>query len=225
MKTFTSKLLYVCVALLLCGCERSYLRESFVLTYKTIDGLGNVEIQKDAHNGLYVLLPQTIYASSSSYYVNDIIGERYEELSGKYGDVNFNRWVYEAQIRADSWAFPFYTFTVVSDADFDEEHPAGAPLDDVVDIKYYTYRLYIENGYRHTDERAWTSNDYSGDWVVKRLSDLAPEDAVFMDPTEPIGLSFVSTPTLNRQHHMTVTVWLETCQPYTFEFDMDFVAM
>lgn len=201
--------------------------ESFVRRYWIIDKQ-DTAIVETSKSFVLIKLPHRVYARPTPFRGDNLMEqelqvERFDELSKRYGDINFNRWVSsEDSWLGTSWAFPFAVFEVVSNLDFDEQHPAGTPLNDVMTIRYYTYKLYIENGYKHTDERAIASNDYSGDWVTKPLSEFVPEDAIFMAPDYAFELYFVTTPTNEQHHHLTLTVGLEGEDPYTVEFDMDF---
>ena len=232
----------ICGCLLAGGCtvvgdllwrDNVYFK-SFIYRYDDIDYSKQPQVQKASWKTVRVELPSTIYARQNVWGYEDVEWQeshtKHQELSQRNGDVNFDTWAYDSDdafvdicLCHTVWNTdnPFSAITIVSDADFDDEHPAGTPLDDLVDIKYYTYRLYIENGYKHTDERAMTSNDYSGDWVTKRLSDWTLEDFMFMD-TELFLLTVTTNPTIEQQHHLTVTIDIDGKDPYTFEFDLDF---
>lgn len=213
--------IFIFIMILFCGCDIHWnesFSKSFIMDYFVIDCDGTHEVFIYDDSAAIVKLPLELYAHCS--YGNTLV-ERHSELSIRYKDNGFNRWVSEGDTKS-SWALPFEVLTVTSSVDFDEHHLAGTPLNDLMTIKYYTYRLYIENGYKHTDERAKTSNDYSGDWVTKPLSEFVPEDAIFMAPEYAFELYFVATPTNEQHHHLTLTVGLEGEDPYTVEFDMDF---
>ncbi len=155
--------------------------------------------------------------------------ERHQELSLRYGDIGFNTWTAVDHPFIVTWAFPFEVFDVVSNADYDAAHPAGVSLNDIVEITYTTHKPFIENGYKHMIEvdgvmqldKDRAINDYGGDKVTKKLSELQPEDAIFME-ADSFSLSFVDQPTAAQNHTFTVTVEFENGEPYTFSFDMDF---
>ena len=104
-------------------------------------------------------------------------------------------------------------------------------MNDIVEITYITHKPFIENGYKHMSEvdgvmqfdRDRATNDYSGDKVTKKLSELQSEDAIFME-ADSFLLSFVDLPTSAQSHTFTVTVEFEHSEPYSFSFDMDFTS-
>ena len=172
------------------------------------------------------MLPTDMYAQCLQYEPTrekeKVWKERHQELSLQYGDIGFDTWTAVDYPSIGSWAFPFEVFDVISNADYDAGHPAGVSLNDIVEITYITHKPFIENGYKHTDASRPT-NDYSGDKVTKRLSELQPEDAIFME-ADSFLLSFVDLPTSAQSHTFTVTIEFENSEPYSFSFDMDFTS-
>lgn len=250
------RLLYICafwVCALLSGCDivigellfpYDLYYKSFVLEYVDVDFVAEptVRVENDC---AWLLIPSTLYArqnvegKDSAYALSQ--DEKHKALCVKNGDVNFDRklrssdgesgpgWLPEATVWNTD--YPFSDITIVSDAGFDDLHPSGTPLDDIINIKYYTYRFYIENGYKHTDpERMYVSNDYSGDCVTKLLSEWGAEDFLFVQATNHpvygggLAFSFTSKPTIEQQHHMMGIISIEGNAPFVFEFDMDFGA-
>lgn len=68
-----------------------------------------------------------------------------KELAEFYGDTSYNR---ENLPFANSpLAYPIDKITICCDKDFDTEHPAGKPLDDVVKLEFETFYEYVKNGY------------------------------------------------------------------------------
>lgn len=79
--------------------------------------------------------------------------EKAEYFSELYGDTH-----YTGQI--SGWlhpviAYPIDKMTISCDADFDAEHPAGTPLDDIVNLEYSTYYKFINSGYKLTFDNLW----------------------------------------------------------------------
>ena len=200
-------------------------RETYVAAYCKIFHPNEAEICLNG-SSVQVEIPTYIYARRSgalwepSNKEDDAMVEAYGELSKVYGDSGFNTWCAVDEPSLTSWAFPFEVFDVVSNADYDAAHPAGMSLNDIVEITYTTHKYFIENGYKHTDASRAT-NDYSGDKVTKKLSELQSEDAIFME-ADSFSLRFVEQPTAAQSHTFTVTVEFEHGEPYSFSFDMDF---
>lgn len=215
------RVIVVCITMLLCGCDLVHWNETYLQSYTwaycVIDDKSEAEVVIGGDK-IFFSLPLEKYA------IRDESSGAYDELSRLYGDDNFNTWSYWLVFgpKSNSWAFPFSTFEIVGVADFDDHHPAGALLNDVVEITYTTHKFFIENGYQHTD-KGRASDDYSGNQVTKKLSELLPDDAIFMEP-ESFVLSFSSQPTIAQQNRFSLKVCLEGEEPYIVEFDMDFGA-
>lgn len=136
-------------------------------------------------------------------------GDVYKTFSGKnnkdydkslffsqmYGDTSYNSTVHERQHPA--LAYPIEKMTIKCDKDFDAEHPAGEPLDDIVNLKYTTYHKFIESEYKITfDNPRW--NDPEEEVL------LLPFNSVNADVTKLVGanlahysignIKFVSVP-------------------------------
>lgn len=239
------KLYIPILALCLCimyGCylgpwtEIYWFYESFIVAYVNVDYSEDVEVSRIPLQSrcVSVIIPTEIHA----HYVFDGFSERWKqdnpdwelwherhrELSRKNGDVGFDRevdvtnYVHNPKVwNTDNLISTMY---VVSNADYDDVHLAGVSMNDIVEITYSTHKPFIENGYKHTDANR-SVNDYSGDWVTKRLSELQPEDSIFMEAGY-FSLRFVEQPTAAQSHTFTVTIEFEHGEPYSFSFDMDF---
>lgn len=70
-------------------------------------------------------------------------------LSELNGDTSFNRRTLPWADRA--FAYPFDDITMSCDKDFDSAHPAGEPLDDIVNITIVRYWDYVQNGYQYPE--------------------------------------------------------------------------
>ena len=217
-------LLFCCSILtLLLSCDVGVYRESLIHCYLEIDPSGEAISYKEA-SSVKVVLPTSMYAQCLQYEPTReeerVWKEKHQELSLQYSDIGFNAWTALDYPFIGCWAFPFKAFDVVSNADYDDVHLAGVSLNDIVEITYTTHKYFIETGYKHTDANR-SVNDYSGDWVTKRLSELQPEDSIFMEAGY-FSLRFVEQPTAAQSHTFTVTVEFEHGEPYSFSFDMDF---
>ncbi len=116
------------------------------------------------------------------------------------------------------------SITIQSDNDFDDQHPAGTPLDDVVRFISVSLQKFIDSNYKLTydwenetpanfgkeekmaDFKNWEeSENYHP--VDIRLSEMTLSNATTLMPIEFFGyLIFESTPTLLKTHRITVTV-------------------
>ena len=108
------------------------------------------------------LVPDEIEVKYTDYELYfDVVfsGDEYSTCDGKdtedykkakyfidlYGDTSFNGAV--LPFMSTSIAYPIDKITIECDKDFDAEHPAGDPLDDIVMLYYSSYYRFIKSGY------------------------------------------------------------------------------
>lgn len=183
----------VALCTLLVGCKLTadiifgdyqtwWVREYVVLNYDQPDvSLENGDIVTGGAEGFRILPFVRIYAfRHTEQPLSDeerLETERHIELSKQHGDTNFRGWVDRSNIDGFTrcWAYPL-EIDVVSDVDYDKEHPAGTSLADVLYIKYHHYRDYIANGYKK--DGGWSLDaDYQvGVKEMKLISELTKED-------------------------------------------------
>lgn len=101
------------------------------------------------------------YGKGNQYVTRDTFW-KYAE---RYGDLDYNKEV-ATPFDNIALAFPFVRATLVSDTGFDEDHPAGTSLGDIVRIYWSSPYEYIRSGY----------NDGIGIWKNKLLSELKEND-------------------------------------------------
>ena len=81
--------------------------------------------------------------------------EKAVALSNMYGD---NGWTgVVGPGLQPALAYPIDKITIYSNKDFDAEHPAGEPLDDIVRLGFNSFYPFIANGYKYfpTSEEWW----------------------------------------------------------------------
>lgn len=81
--------------------------------------------------------------------------EKFREIAERNGDVSYNR-KETIDDFASRWAYADNFSTVrlsCRNADWDERHPAGEPLNDLATIRYTTYAPYIRSGYTQLPPR------------------------------------------------------------------------
>ncbi len=232
------------VPFLLSGCtlllgEGDVFFSSYVLEYHDIDYQGEAVL----HNSIgrvAIDLPRKLYARQNVWQSDAPeqveLHTKHQELSHRNGDVGFDTWEWG---ESDSYPHVYVwntdnlitSITVVSDADFDPDHPAGVNLGDIIEIAYTTHKPFIDNGYKHPDN-SMASNDYSGYKRKELLVDFTSEDSLFTDSKHfyvadfdyqrcAFELQFTEFPTQSTRHTLTVTFNFER-GPYTIEFDMNF---
>lgn len=80
----------------------------------------------------------------------------FDSIANRHHDTNYNRTYVTADapsLRFSSDAYPranisdIISLTVTCDTMWDDQHPAGEPLNDIVELTTYSYRQYINSGY------------------------------------------------------------------------------
>lgn len=147
--------------------------------------------------------------------------ENFKELSNHYGDNTYNRKVMDFRYHDErALADQYAGIKIVSDADFDENHPAGSSLADIIMCLYGTYWPYIQSNYLDTPDN---SHAKSVD-VLKRINELTVEDLTLIRTTDKFYfyLYFLNTPTLATQHNFTITMTTVEGEEYEYIVPVDF---
>lgn len=128
--------------------------------------------------------------------------QEFERLAIRNGDVGYNRWL-------EFWEYPsafadnFTSMHITSDADWDEEHPAGKPLDDL-------FRVSV---------RSWKQRDEYGAPLLcrERMDRIGPEhlQMIPFNPKNPwdgrknlrpIEIEPLAEPASEQHHRLTLTM-------------------
>lgn len=151
----------VCALLLLAGCGMHmtfpwsyHCPDAYIAIYYKSDMFLPSLQPRNQHELLLRWNPEQEYAYDSEG--EDL--EIYKRLCEKNGDISYGKRVlkpeheYPGVPQRQSYYHNILSIEVVSDRDYDSEHPAGASLGDIV--KYYanSFEDFIENGYQHTSE-------------------------------------------------------------------------
>ena len=176
--------------------------------------------------------------------------DRYDELCRKHNDLNYNGYysIYKS-LDIESVTFndcDFTEITVTSDRDFDERHPAGTPLSDVVRFMSWSPYRYILSGYssycQYDKSDVSEAFDrlmsiYRGDRMSKNASkgtcypidklvkDLAAEDLVLLGYNSPglLGLwYFEQSPSTEGEYVITVSITTDDGRTLTDSVTMTF---
>jgi hypothetical protein len=118
----------------------------------------------------------------------------------------------------DSFKGDILSIDVISNADFDEQHPALSPLNDIIQLQSISPYPYIISGYKATynwgyDEptrygrlfRCGLEDNPCYHPIDKKLSEITPSDLILVGPA---FLIFEKHPTLAQAHDLTVTIRL-----------------
>lgn len=126
------------------------------------------------------------------------------EIAKRNGDACYNHTVWKRtpddDYRPSCFAEQFNAIHVTSDAVWDDAHPAGIPLDDILWFEGRSVAPYVHSGY--TADPMYTE-------IGKRLSEVTKDDLQMLVIQEEHGFPepriwFMTTPTHARKHVLTV---------------------
>lgn len=100
------------------------------------------EIAVDNKNGTLCLK-----VSGEEYNTLHEVPKKALELANLYNDNSCKIGVHPGETPA--LAYPIEKLSICCDTDFDAEHSAGEPLDDIAQLGYCSFYPFIENGYKH----------------------------------------------------------------------------
>jgi hypothetical protein len=187
---------------------------------------------KLTRNNTSSIIVLNVNGSGILCYWNDT-GEKkviYETLCEKYGDTSFNRTVklYTSNpFRPTAQAYSFVSINIVSNTDYDESHLAGTSLNDLVMINYKTFKPFIDSGYNGYEGL----NDYQqySTAVQKTVSEIETNDLMLLNAMKSslndysiAFLAFEETPTLSKEHLITVTCTDDRGQVFSDSIQMTF---
>ena len=221
-------LLSISAMLLSTGCDVSKTRlfKSYITEYSynknielKITNKGNIAIYRK-----YTSEDDHIKTASYSFKSKGEEKKRYDELCKIHNDLSYNK--KRSYIVVPIWgicsAIDFKEIDVVSNKDFDAEHPAGTSLKDIVRFVSVSPKKFIDSGYKETFN--WEKNEpnfFAKDSMIPTM--FQPEswnyfpingllkdigtDEMQMLPEDTHGiLSFDKEPTAEKEHTLTVTI-------------------
>jgi hypothetical protein len=179
---------------------------------------------------LGLFISRNLVASIIDFALGQGSAERYAELREEFGDFNPNFCsVYSPPPSYIGTMSPMYeasgrycyryvlcekicALTVTSSADWDAEHPAGASLNDLFDIDFYSVYPYIKRG-------------FTGEVLnhqQKPMRELAEDDLWLCAANCEIRLLSASLPTTSGTHTIFVTLTLDTGEQIEYSTDVTF---
>lgn len=204
--------LFTIMVMLTWSCEQgdgygeSFFSKSYITDYVYPDSLVSHYVETVDDTMVVCLDFQATYRVGLLSYRHFADWERREQLFDSlmvsYGDTTYNEDIYLEGHQA--LATPIDSISVVSDADYDENHTAGSDLSDIVIFQGVSYYNFISHGYfREKDTFGDYYDDY-GSKLKRRLSELRPED-YHLWKFYPFEFKFLK-PSLSQVHHITVTI-------------------
>ena len=221
-------LLSISAMLLSTGCDVSKTRlfKSYITEYSynknielKITNKGNIAIYRK-----YTSEDDHIKTASYSFKSKGEEKKRYDELCKIHNDMSYNQ--KRSYIVAPLWgrcsAIDFKEIDVISDKDFDSEHPAGTSLKDIVRFVSISPKKFIDSGYKETFN--WRRNkpkifkkesmissmfheETENYFPINGLLKDIGKDEMQMLPEDTHGILFFDKePTAEKEHTLTVTI-------------------
>lgn len=169
----------------------------------------------------------TNYKTIGNYESTGAERKAYDALCEKHNDMTYNRnfpvWDH-GRIVTSSLGIDFVSIEIVSDADFDDLHPVGESLGDIVRFSSYSLRPYVDSGY--TLEA--NANLYGFTVIGGLLSEISSNNTLTLLGRPWIGeqaeleLWLESDPTLSKTHTFTVTMTADDGRVFSDSIEMIF---
>ncbi len=128
--------------------------------------------------------------------------ERYLQIAERNGDMTYNRPAYYEWPNRYALADNFQSLSVTSDKNWDADHPAGTPLDDIMEFCAWSYAQFIHSQYY--------GNEYNS--VRGRLDQLNADQMQILDyelyiylPDLP-KIRCLRAPSTEEPHTLTLTI-------------------
>ena len=216
-------LLSIVTALLYQSCDRAryHVFKSYVTRYCKFEDIG---IDTTKAGNIIIRGKGRV----KHYSWRDEGGEKttYEALCRKHNDLTYNK---KREYRlSPEWgvcsAVDFREIDIVSDKDFDAEHPAGTSLKDIVRFVSISPKKFIDSGYKETFN--WRRNrpeifkkdsmvlslfqrEAENYFPINRLLKDMGRDEMQMLPANTHGILFFDKkPTSDKEHKLKVTIYI-----------------
>lgn len=233
------------------GTYESAHSDSFVVQYWSFERLEVACIASD-NNRLNLYLRTPLGHARMGYGVvseDAQLRQRYKDKCAAHGDQGFPfEFLYGPDLMPNS--FPDKDFTaieVVSDADFDEEHPAGSRLDDIMLFCSASPWSFIRSGY--SEQADWsdsnipfvmrhyynivqpydTQNSHYYHPVYGKVSEMGADDLTLLGGDDGGGrrgligvLTFLKEPARGGEHNITVTLVAADAERYSASVKVTF---
>ncbi len=164
---------------------------------------------------------------------------RHRQLSEKNNDTCYNRNIEkEDQFDTAAIGYNFTKIEIVSSADYDDKHLAGAPLSDIIMMECSSYKPYIDSNYFEETQRPFYQNLSSKRTVInKRLCDFTLPNLSLLTVKHfrqkrinrcildyDFKFTFDTAPTLSQQHTLEIVFVSDEGEEFRFEVDVDFAG-
>lgn len=161
-------------------------------------------------NKIYIY-NDTIYFDFEIY--RSIASEKQaDSLKSLYNDNHYNEVIDENNIGGEVLINHLDSIHVVSDADFNETHPAGTLLDDLFDVGIYGYYDYLTSNYGRDGDCQWQFS--------KKISEFEYKDGHLVNS---FGLSIPNNVNpIEKEHNLTITCYFTNLKPQILKYKVVF---
>lgn len=208
------KILLVALTLLLSGCGwippwDYYYAESFIAVYSA----GELNVSQYWDRGLMLSFQGLEYRYDSCGKARDV----YEELCVKHNDMEYKEWAVEpedldpgSRQRSAFWK-DIVAIDVVSDKDFDSDHPAGTSWNDIVNYIVHSYWDYVQGGYKLIDRKTFV--------LYEGHIDSIPEEGLRLINRLVLNIEDIPESAVGR-HNLTITLTADDGSVFVAECPM-----
>lgn len=220
------KFLLVALLCFLCGCGwmppwEYYNAESFIAYYLAGDIQVGFQRNNYIRNNYINLYWATFDTNEYSYKSRGKEKEIYEELCVKHNDTGYNkREADPKELETGDFTYrmvywkDFVAIDVISDRDFDTEHPAGSSLGDVVMYWGFSYWEYVKSGYTFIYEGEYFPLPHSNP-IEGYISNI-PEEGLCL--IKELSLHFPFVPeSAEGEHNLTITITADDGTVYNLD--------
>ena len=140
-------------------------------------------------------------------------GEIFDRLSQYYNDLSYNKWVLNGPNIAILGEIKSIQLETIEE--FDEHHPAGSDMSDLVELQYISYYEFVQNGYQeegskieedYTDMSLYFDREGAKIYKVK-LSEVNYSDMQLI--STDFVLKFLGSPKEKGVYHFKLTFQVE----------------
>lgn len=135
-----------------------------------------------------------------------------DSMRSLYKDNHYNEVIDEDNIGGEVLINHLDSIHVVSDADFNKTHPAGALLDDLFDVGIYGYYGYLTSNYGRDGDCQWQFS--------KKISEFEYKDGHLINS---FGLSIPNNVNpIEKEHNLTITYYFTNLKPQVLKYKVVF---
>ena len=196
MKRF---ILFVFASLALCSCKKEetgvWPTPYMITNYLLVEEIICFQYENQDNNAIFLRFDGEDILDGKA------TRDRFAYFSEMYNDTSFKGSTHPGAYSA--LAYPFDKITLSCNSDYDAEHLAGEPLDDIVKLKFESYWDFLQNGYKYPK---WYTDKVCGYGRVPfecYLSELNKNNTKLI-ALQHLPLTFTSSPATPGEYTFTL---------------------